>query len=93
MQVYSATKWCCRKEKQAYCLHIAEVARALMQEKNMPHFYWAKAVNTAVYIMNRAPIALVHDVTLEDKFTGNKPDLSHMKVFVDALLMCMYQMN
>ena len=44
-------------------------------------FYWAEAVNTAVYIMNRAPTAAVHDVTPEEKFTGNKPDLSHMKVF------------
>ena len=31
--------------------------------------------------MNRAPTAAVHDVTPEEKFTGNKPDLSHMKVF------------
>ena len=47
----------------------------------MPHFYWAEAVNTVVYTMNRAPIAAVHDVTPEEKFTGNKQDLLHMKVF------------
>ena len=28
--------------------HIAEVARALMNEKNMPHHFWAEAINTAV---------------------------------------------
>ena len=77
MQVYSATKWCCRKKNR----HMAKVARALMQEKNMPHFYWAEAVNTAVYIMNRTPTAAVHDVTPEEKYTGNKPDLAHMKGF------------
>ena len=32
--------------------HIAEVARALMAEKNMPHYYWAEVVSTALYIMN-----------------------------------------
>ncbi|WP_139158356.1 DDE-type integrase/transposase/recombinase, partial [Enterobacter cloacae complex sp. GF14B] len=61
--------------------HIAEVARALMNEKNMPHHFWAEAVNTAVYIMNRTPTAAVHDVTPEEKFTGTKPDLAHLKVF------------
>ena len=50
--------------------HIAEVARALMAEKNMPHHFWAEAVNTAVYIMNRTPTAVVHDVTREEKYTG-----------------------
>ena len=61
---------------------MAEVARALMREKNMPsHFYSAEIVNNYVYIMNRTLIAAVYDVTLEEKYTGNKPDLAHMKVF------------
>ncbi|MCO5574979.1 hypothetical protein L7F22_028776 [Adiantum nelumboides] len=61
--------------------HIAEAARALMSEKNVPHCYWAEAVSTAVYIMNRTPTAAVHNVTPEEKFTGKKPDLGHLKVF------------
>ena len=31
--------------------------------------------------MNKTPIAAVHDVTPEEKYTGRKPDLSHLKVF------------
>ena len=31
--------------------------------------------------MNRTPTAAVHDVTPEEKFTGHKPDLSHLKLF------------
>ena len=61
--------------------HIAEVARALMSEKNVPHTYWAEAISTAIYIMNRTPTAAMHDVTLEEKFIGVKPNLSHLKVF------------
>ena len=61
--------------------HIAEIARALMTEKSMPHVYWAEAVSTAVYIMNKTPTAAIHDVTPEQRFTGIKPDLSHLKVF------------
>ena len=61
--------------------HIAEIARALMSEKEMPQYYWAEAVHTAVYIMNRTPTAAVHDVMPEEKFTGLKVDVSHFKVF------------
>ena len=52
-----------------------------MAEKNMPHHFWAEAVTSAVYIMNRTPTAVVHDVTPEEKYTNTKPDLSHLKVF------------
>ena len=61
--------------------NIAEVARALMAEKDMPHCYWAKAVSTTVYIMNKTPTAAVHDMTPEEKFTGRKLDVGHFKVF------------
>ena len=52
-----------------------------MAEKNMPHHFWAEVVNTAMYIMNMTPTAAVHDVTPEEKYTGTKPNLSHLKVF------------
>jgi hypothetical protein len=52
-----------------------------MVEKSMPHHYWAEAVATAIYIMNRTPIAAVHGMTPEEKYSGRKPDLSHLKVF------------
>ena len=31
--------------------------------------------------MNRTPTAAIHGTTPEEKFTGKKPDLSHLKVF------------
>jgi hypothetical protein len=61
--------------------HIVEVACTLMADKSMPHHYWAKAVATAVYIMNRTPTTTVHGMTPEEKYSGRKPDLSHLKVF------------
>ncbi|MCO5569583.1 hypothetical protein L7F22_023298 [Adiantum nelumboides] len=62
-------------------MHIAEVTRALMSEKNMPPCYWAEAASTAVYTMNRTPTTAVHDMTPKEKFTGKKPDVSHFKMF------------
>ena len=47
----------------------------------MPHSYWVEAVSTIVYIMNKTPIAAIHDVTPKEKYACKKPDLSHLKVF------------
>ena len=33
--------------------HILEVARAMMNEKNLSKSYWYEAANTAIYLMNR----------------------------------------
>jgi hypothetical protein len=52
-----------------------------MADKSMSHHYWAGAVATAVYIMNRTPIATIHGMTLEEKYSGRKPNLSHLKMF------------
>ncbi|MCO5603077.1 hypothetical protein L7F22_057221 [Adiantum nelumboides] len=61
--------------------HIAKVARALMSEKNVPHCYWIEAVSIVVYIMNKTPTAAVHNLIPEEKFSGKKHDLRHLKVF------------
>jgi len=53
----------------------------MLNEKNLPNYFWAEAVTTAVYIMNRTPIEAIHGMTLKEKFTGKKPNVSHLKVF------------
>jgi hypothetical protein len=53
----------------------------MLNEKNLPNYFWAKAVTTTVYIMNRTPTAAVHGMTPKEKFTGKKPDVSHFIVF------------
>jgi hypothetical protein len=32
--------------------HIVEIACAMLNEKNLPNYFWAEAVTTIVYIMN-----------------------------------------
>jgi hypothetical protein len=61
--------------------HITKVARALMVDKSMPHHYWAEAVATLVYIMNRTPTITLHGMIPKEKYSGRKLDLSHLKVF------------
>ncbi len=61
--------------------HIIEIAHAMLNEKNLPNYFWAEAVATIVYIMNRTPIIIVHGMTFEEKFTDKKPNVSHLRVF------------
>jgi hypothetical protein len=58
-----------------------KIARAMLNEKNLPNYFWAEAVTTIVYIMNRTPTTTVHGMTLKEKFTSKKPDVSHLRVF------------
>jgi hypothetical protein len=53
----------------------------MLNEKNLPNYCWTEMVATVVYIMNQTPTMAVHGTTLEEKFIGKKPDVSHLKMF------------
>ncbi|MCO5567568.1 hypothetical protein L7F22_021262 [Adiantum nelumboides] len=60
---------------------IAEIARAMMNEMNMPLTYWAEAVHTIVHITNRTPTAATHEISPYERLYGIKPTVSYMRVF------------
>ena len=47
----------------------------------MPKTYWAEAANSSIYLMNRCTTSRVHDVTPHERYYGNKPDLTHIRIF------------
>ena len=53
----------------------------MLNEKGLQDFYWTEAVATVVYIMNRTLTAAIHGMTPEERYTGRKPDISHLKIF------------
>jgi transposase InsO family protein len=61
--------------------HITEIACGMLNEKNLPNYFWAEAVVTSVYTMYRTPIAAIHGMTPEEKFTSKKLNVSHLRVF------------
>jgi hypothetical protein len=61
--------------------HIVEITCAMLNEKNLPNYFWAETIKTTVYIMNQTPTTVVHVMTPEEKFTGKKPDVLHFRVF------------
>ena len=60
---------------------LADIPRAMMAEKHMLLYYWAEAVNTSNYILNRCITSAVHGITLEECFYGRKRSIEHLKVF------------
>ena len=47
----------------------------------MPLYYWAEALNTTNFILNRCITSGVHEIAPEEYFYGRKPSLGHLKMF------------
>ena len=58
-----------------------EMARSMLKEKRLPNTFWAEAVYTAVYILNRCPTKSVKDRTPIEAWNGKKPSTKHLRVF------------
>ncbi len=60
---------------------IAAKMRALLRDGNLNERYWPLALETAVYLLNRTPHDGLGGITPIEKGTGQKPDVSRLKVF------------
>lgn len=60
---------------------IVEKARSMLLDAGLPTNFWAEAVSTAVYLINRSPAAALPNITPEEVWSGSKPDISHLKIF------------
>jgi hypothetical protein len=62
-------------------MHITEITSAMLNEKNLPNYFWVESIVTTFYIMNRTPITIVHGMTPKEKFTSKKSNVSHLRMF------------
>ncbi|CAL8167156.1 unnamed protein product [Prunus armeniaca] len=60
---------------------IEEMAKCMMFEKKMPLEFWAKAVNTIVYVLNWCPTKALDKKTPFEAYSGRKPGIKHLRVF------------
>jgi hypothetical protein len=60
---------------------VMEMAKSMLHEKGLPKAFWAEAVYTVVYLMNRCPTKAVWDKTPFEAWSGRKPSIKHLKVF------------
>ncbi|KAL4282228.1 hypothetical protein GQ457_03G017580 [Hibiscus cannabinus] len=60
---------------------VLEMARCMLFEKHLPKLFWAKAVATAVYLLNRLATKVVDGKTPFKAWSGSKPSVKHLRVF------------
>ncbi|KAG6470938.1 hypothetical protein ZIOFF_072026 [Zingiber officinale] len=60
---------------------IEEMARSMLKGKGLPNKFWAEAVNTTVYILNRSPTKAVQNRTPFEAWYDRKPVVNQLKVF------------
>jgi hypothetical protein len=60
---------------------ICEAAKAMMCDQDLPSSLWAEATNTTVYIQNRSPHVSMGEKTPEEAFTGENPEVGHLRIF------------
>lgn len=58
-----------------------EMARSIIFEKNLPNTFWAEAVATSVYLLNRLATKAVSEKTPIEAWSGIKPSVKHLKIF------------
>ena len=47
----------------------------------MPRTFWAEAVQCVAYLLNRCPTKSVKFKTLDEAWSGRKPEVSHLRIF------------
>jgi IS30 family transposase len=60
---------------------IMECARSMILAQGLELEFWGEAMNTAVYIKNRCPTKALDSKTLQEAWSGRKPDVSHLRIF------------
>ena len=61
---------------------LVEMAHAMLSDAGLPNAYWGDAILYATHILNRVPMcALDEDLTPHKAFTGNKPSVTHLRIF------------
>ena len=60
---------------------VVVMERSMLQHRSVLNKFWAEAVFTVVYLLNRSPTQAVKGKTPEEVLSGRKPKINHLKVF------------
>ena len=53
----------------------------MLADSELPKQFWAGALSTATYLCKRSPTNAVQDKTPYKAWTGNKPNVSDLRIF------------
>ena len=60
---------------------LQECARTMLQDKNLPKYFWAEAINTTCYVLNRVLIRPILHKTCFELYYDRIPKISYFKIF------------
>ena len=60
---------------------LEDMARTILSESRLPTSFWAEAVNTGNYVVNRCLIRPILKKTPYKRFKGRKPNISYFRAF------------
>jgi hypothetical protein len=60
---------------------LLDMARTILDEYKTPDRFWAEAINTACYSINRLYLHRILKKTSYELLTGKKPNVSYFRVF------------
>ena len=60
---------------------LMETVRAMLGDSRLPKRFWAEALATAAYLRNRSPTKALASMTPYEAWTGERPQVQHLKVF------------
>ena len=58
-----------------------EAVRSMFADSTLPHKFWAEALSTAAYLINRSPTKALDGKTPFQAWYGKKPNVYHLRVF------------
>ncbi|KAE8657119.1 hypothetical protein F3Y22_tig00116996pilonHSYRG00002 [Hibiscus syriacus] len=61
--------------------HLAEICQSMLYAKNIPGRFWAEAMRTAAFVINRLPQPRLEFVSPFEKLWNMKPTVSYFRVF------------
>ena len=56
---------------------IMNMVRSILSEKQVPKNFWQEAVKWTVHVLNKSPIVVVKDMTLEEAWSGVKSNVDY----------------
>ena len=61
---------------------LVEMACAMLSDAGLPNAYWGDMILYAIHVLNRIPTCTIAEsLTLHEAFTGNKPSITHLRIF------------
>ncbi|GJS46435.1 ribonuclease H-like domain-containing protein [Tanacetum coccineum] len=76
-RISGKVQWCCERMNRT----LIEATRTMLVDSKLPTTFWAEAVNTAYYVLNRVLVIKPHNKTPYELIHGRTPLIDFMKPF------------